>query len=87
MPFDFPERLFHRMRMFALAISWISIIYNGIEGGVSIELDAEAASRVLIVFGIQSLVEVLSAVLVIYRFRRELDNSSPSNLSLVLWEV
>jgi hypothetical protein len=66
MPFGFPERLFphakydsHRMRMFALAISWLSLVYNGIEGGVSIGLGADVASRALMVFGIQSLVEVL----------------------------
>ena len=89
MAFGFPERLFprgkydaHRMRVFALAISWISIVYNGIEGGVSIGLGAEVVSRALIVFGIQSLVEVLSAALVIYRFRKELQDNSPANLSL-----
>ncbi len=89
MLFGFPERLFprgkynaHRMRVFALAISWISIVYNGIEGGVSIGLGAEVGSRALIVFGVQSVVEVLSAALVIYRFRRELEENSPPNLSL-----
>jgi len=89
MPFGFPERLFprgkydaHRMRIFALAISWISIIYNGIEGGVSIGFGADVGSRALIVFGIQSFVEVLSAALVIYRFRRELADNFASNLSL-----
>ena len=89
MPFGFPERLFphakydlHRMRVFALVISWISIVYNAIEGGVSIGLGADVASRALIVFGIQSMVEVLSAGLVIYRFQRESHESSPSNLSL-----
>jgi hypothetical protein len=89
MPYGFPERLFphakydfHRMRVFALAISWISIVYNGVEGGVSIGLGIDVASRALIVFGIQSLVEVLSAALVIYRFRRELDDSSPFNIAL-----
>jgi hypothetical protein len=71
MPFGFPECLFphakydtRRMRTFALAISWISIVYNAIEGGVSIGLGADVGSRALIVFGIQSLVEVLSAALV-----------------------
>lgn len=89
MAFDFPERLFprgkydsHRMRIFALAISWISIIYNGVEGGVSIGIGTEVDSKSLVVFGIQSLVEVLSAALVIYRFRKELQNNSPTNLAL-----
>ncbi|CAF3330718.1 unnamed protein product [Rotaria socialis] len=87
--FGFPERLFphakydsHRMRIFALAISWISIVYNGIEGGASIGLGADSISRALIVFGIQSFVEVFSAMLVIYRFRREFNGNSPPNLSL-----
>ena len=87
--YDFPERLFprgkynaYRMRWFALAISWLSIIYNGIEGGVSIGVGAEVVSRALIVFGIQSLVEVLSAVLVIYRFRKEIRADSAINLDL-----
>jgi hypothetical protein len=89
MPFGFPECLFphakydtRRMRTFALAISWISIVYNAIEGGVSIGLGADVGSRALIVFGIQSLVEVLSAALVIYRFRRQLNDDSSLNLSL-----
>lgn len=89
MVFDFPERLFprgkydsRRMRIFALGISWISIIYNGIEGGVSIGIGADVVSRALIVFGIQSLVEVLSAALVIYRFRKELEDDYSVNLNL-----
>lgn len=89
MVFDFPERLFprgkydsRRMRIFALGISWISIVYNGIEGGVSIGIGADVVSRALIVFGIQSLVEVLSAALVIYRFRKELQDDSSVNLDL-----
>lgn len=70
------------MRVFALVISWISIVYNGLEGGISIGIGADVVSRALIVFGIQSLVEVLSAVLVIYRFRKELQSNSPANLTL-----
>jgi hypothetical protein len=89
MAFDFPERLFphgkyssHRMRILALTISWIIIAYNGIEGGVSIGIGADVVSRALIVFGIQSLVEVLSAALVIYRFRKEIHGNSSVKLVL-----
>lgn len=89
MPFGFPERLFpkgkydvHRMRIFALVISWISILYNGIEGGVSIGFGIDVKARALIVFGIQSFIEVLSAALVIYRFRQALHNNTNINLSL-----
>jgi divalent metal cation (Fe/Co/Zn/Cd) transporter len=70
------------MRVFALAISWISIVYCAIEGGVSIGLGAEVGSRALIVFGVQSVVEILSPALVIYRFHRELDGNASPNLSL-----
>ena len=86
---DFPECLFprgkytiHQMRVFALVISWISIVYNGIEGGVSIGIGAEVVSRSLIVFGVQSGVEVLSAALVIYRFRLELENNAKPSVIL-----
>jgi hypothetical protein len=47
----------------------ISIIYNGVEGGVSIGFGADISSKSLLFFGIQSPVEVLSAILVVYRFR------------------
>ena len=61
------------MRKIALVISIISVIYNGFEGGLSIGFGGESKSKSLIVFGIQSLIEVVSALLVIYRFRREED--------------
>jgi len=89
MPFHFPERLFphgkydsRRMRVFALGISWISVFYNGIEAGVSIGVGIDVASRALVVFGVQSLVEILSAALVIYRYRRELNDDAPANIAL-----
>jgi hypothetical protein len=70
------------MRVFALAISWISVFYNGIEAGVSIGVGIDVASRALVVFGVQSLVEILSAALVIYRYRRELNDDAPANIAL-----
>ena len=89
MLFGYPERFFprgkydlQRMPVFALTISWISIFYNGVEAGVSIGLGADVVSRALIVFGVQSVVEVLSATLVIYRFRRQLNDNALPNLLL-----
>lgn len=86
---NFPQCLFprgkydtERMRLCALLISWISIIYNGIEGGVSIGFGIDSDSRALIAFGVQSIVEVLSAVLVIYRFRFEFRQNSTPNIGL-----
>ncbi|CAF3281463.1 unnamed protein product [Rotaria socialis] len=89
MLFNFPECLFPkekyektRMRVFPLTISWISIIYNAIEGNVSIGLGVDVMARALIVFSIQSLVEMLSAALAVYRFRREIQNNSSINSAL-----
>ncbi|GLB37856.1 putative cation efflux family protein [Lyophyllum shimeji] len=55
---------------YAVAISVASVIYNGAEGAVSIGLGADAGSRSLVFFGIQSGIEVLSAILVLWRFRK-----------------
>ncbi|KAF9257951.1 hypothetical protein L218DRAFT_964892 [Marasmius fiardii PR-910] len=61
---------YRRLQQYALAISVISIIYNGAEGGVSIGLGAESSSRSLVFFGIQSGIEVVSATMVVWRFWR-----------------
>lgn len=60
---------YRRLQQAAVIISIISILYNGAEGGVSIGFGADVSSKSLLFFGIQSLVEVLSAILVVYRFR------------------
>ncbi|KAL0574883.1 hypothetical protein V5O48_007072, partial [Marasmius crinis-equi] len=59
---------YRRLQQYALAISVASIIYNGAEGAVSIGLGAESSSRSLVFFGIQSGIEVLSAITVVWRF-------------------
>ena len=86
---SFPECLFphgkydiQQMRKFALIISWISIAYNVAEGVVSIGVGVDVESKSLAVFGLQSMVEILSAALAIYRFRQELNNDSPANIVL-----
>lgn len=60
---------YRRLQQYAIAISILSIIYCGAEGGVSIGFGAESASRSLVFFGIQSGIEVLSAAFVLWRFR------------------
>jgi hypothetical protein len=55
-------------QQFAIAISVLSIFYNGAEGIVSVVFGEENGSYSLIFFGIQSFVEVVSACLVIWRF-------------------
>jgi hypothetical protein len=59
---------YRRLQQYALAISVLSILYNGAEGGVSIGLGAEASSRSLVFFGAQSAIEVISACIVVWRF-------------------
>jgi len=60
---------YRRLQQYAIAISIVSVIYNGAEGGVSIGFGAESSSRSLIFFGIQSAIEVVSAAVVIWRFK------------------
>jgi Cation efflux family len=60
---------YRQLQQAAILISILSILYNGVEGGVSIGFGADVSSKSLLFFGIQSLVEILSAILVVYRFR------------------
>ncbi|KDR84363.1 hypothetical protein GALMADRAFT_220132 [Galerina marginata CBS 339.88] len=60
---------YRRLQQYAIAISIVSVIYNGVEGGLSIGFGAESKSRSLIFYGIQSAIEVVSALLVVWRFR------------------
>lgn len=58
----------HTLQQCAIAISIASLIYNIAEGVVSVVFGAESSSHALIFFGIQSVIEVLSASLVVWRF-------------------
>lgn len=60
---------YRKLQQYALAISIISIFYCAAEGAVSIALGAESSSRSLVFFGIQSGIEVVSASIVVWRFR------------------
>ncbi|KDQ61264.1 hypothetical protein JAAARDRAFT_32261 [Jaapia argillacea MUCL 33604] len=60
---------YRRLQIFAIAISVLSVVYNSAEGAVSIAFGVESASRSLVFFGIQSGVEVASALIVLWRFR------------------
>ena len=61
---------YHRLQQYALAISVVSVLYCTAEGAVSIAFGAEASSRALVFFGIQSAIEVASALIVLWRFRK-----------------
>lgn len=59
-----------RLQQYAIGISIVSILYNGAEGAVSVGLGSESASHSLIFFGVQSVIEVVSAAIVVWRFWR-----------------
>ncbi|KAG2150221.1 uncharacterized protein EDB93DRAFT_339113 [Suillus bovinus] len=58
----------HFLQQSAIAISIASLFYNIAEGVISMVFGAESSSHSLIFFGIQSIIEVLSASLVVWRF-------------------
>ena len=61
---------YRRLQQYAIGISIISILYNGAEAAVSVGLGSESSSRSLIFFGVQSGIEVISAAIVLWRFKK-----------------
>ena len=61
---------YRRLQQYAIAISIISILYNGAEGAVSVGLGSTSSSRSLVFFGVQSGIEVISAGIVVWRFNK-----------------
>ena len=55
----------------AIRLEYFTIFYNLAEGGVSVALGGFASSIALIGFGLDSFVESLSGVIVLWRFRAE----------------
>lgn len=64
----------------AVLLSWLTIIYNIIEGVVSIGFGVFDESVALAGFGVDSLIELTSAVLVLWRFRGETGRSEKLRL-------
>lgn len=54
----------------ALALSWFTVLYNIVEGVVSLVFSALSGSIALAGFGIDSFIESLSGVIMIWRFRK-----------------
>lgn len=76
----------HRLQQYAVAVSIISVFYNAAEGIVSLIFGADSSSHALVFYGLQSAVEVISDLLVTWRFlsvirsgdeQRSLDKTSP----------
>lgn len=61
---------YRRLQQYAIGISIISILYNGAEAVVSVGLGSESSSRSLVFFGVQSGIEVISAGIVVWRFKK-----------------
>ena len=61
---------YNTLQWYAIAISIVSVIYNGAEGVIGIVFGAEGDNRSLVFFGIQSGIEVISAIIVVFRFRK-----------------
>ena len=57
-----------RLQQYAIALSVISVFYNTAEGVLSLVFGAEDDSRALVFYGLQSAVEVIAALLVVWRF-------------------
>lgn len=55
----------------AILLSWLTIGYNLVEGGVSVYFGVADGSIALAGFGADSFIEVFSAALVLWRFRAE----------------
>jgi hypothetical protein len=61
---------YRRLQQYAIGISILSILYNTAEGAVSVGLGSESSSRSLVFFGVQSAIEVISAAIVLWRFKK-----------------
>jgi len=61
---DLRLKLAARVRL----LSWISLAYMAVEGGVALWAGAEADSVALLGFGLDSVIEGLASVIVIWRF-------------------
>lgn len=62
------DKSMERWRKQALALSWVSLFVIALEGGVGIAAGIAAGSIALIGFGIDSVIEGLASVIVIWRF-------------------
>ncbi|KIJ15946.1 hypothetical protein PAXINDRAFT_11520 [Paxillus involutus ATCC 200175] len=58
----------YRLQQYAIGISIFSVFYNAAEGVVSVVFGVDSSSHSLVFFGIQSVIEVISSVLVTWRF-------------------
>lgn len=63
-----PEADWLRLARLARTLSWITLAWMGIEGGVAIGAALAAGSTALLGFGLDSGIEALASIIVIWRF-------------------
>lgn len=83
MPSEREERLNRRVR----TLAWATIVYNTAEGGIAIAAGLAAGSVALVGFGLDSGVEVLSALAVGWQFSRGADPRARERVALRLIAV
>ncbi len=63
-----PQREYLRLARRAKQLSWLSLAYMAIEGGVAVTAGVIAASPALIGFGIDSAIEGVASLVIVWRF-------------------
>lgn len=62
------DAAWERVARWAVRLSWISLVYMGVEGGVGVWQGLAAGSIALVGWGLASFVEGLASVVVVWRF-------------------
>jgi hypothetical protein len=63
-----PDAAWERAARWAVRLSWISLVYMGVEGGVGVWQGLAAGSVALAGWGLASFIEGLASVVVVWRF-------------------
>ena len=58
----------HRAARVAVALSWLSLVYMGVEGGVGVWQGVSAGSVALVGWGLASFIEGMASAVVVWRF-------------------
>src|SRR5215217_8327349 len=60
-----------RAARMAVALSWVSLVYMGVEGGVGVWQGVSAGSIALVGWGLASFIEGMASAVVVWRFTGE----------------
>ena len=76
LPHGSPE--WHRAARRAQRLSWLSLLYPGLEGAIAIAAAIGSGSVALLGFGIDSAIEALASIIIVWRFsgRRTLSETA-----------